>query len=48
MALKPRRGTWAYGPDVHTPVDSACALAWSGPGDPGDWRAVTRALARET
>lgn len=23
MALKPRRGTWAYGPDAHTPVDVA-------------------------
>ena len=23
MALKPRRGTWAYGPDAHTPVDAA-------------------------
>src|SRR6266568_4932704 len=28
MALKPRRGTWAYGPDAHTPVDAARALAW--------------------
>ena len=35
MALKPRRGTWAYGPDAHTPVDAARALAWGGPGDPG-------------
>jgi hypothetical protein len=42
MALKPRRGTWAYGPDAHTPVDAARALAWHGPGDPGDWQAVTR------
>ena len=42
MALKPRRGTWAYGPDVHTPVDAARALAWDGPDDPGDWRPVTR------
>jgi hypothetical protein len=42
MALKPRRGTWAYGPDAHTPVDAARALAWSGPDDPGDWRPVTR------
>ena len=32
MALKPRRGTWAYGPDAHTPVDAARALAWDGPG----------------
>jgi hypothetical protein len=42
MALKPRRGTWAYGPDAHTPVDAARALAWGGPDDPGDWRPVTR------
>src|SRR6266550_4318080 len=42
MALKPRRGVWAYGPDAHTPVDAARALAWDGPDDPGDWQAVTR------
>ena len=42
MALKPRRGTWAYGPDAHTPVDAARVLAWDGPDDPGDWRPVTR------
>ena len=36
MALKPRRGTWAYGPDGHTAVDAARALAWDGPDDPGD------------
>ncbi len=42
MALKPRRGIWAYGPDAHTPVDAARALAWDGPDDPGDWRPVTR------
>jgi len=42
MALKPRRGTWARGPDAHTPVDAARALAWDGPDDPGDWQAVTR------
>ncbi len=42
MALKPRRGTWAYGPDAHTPVDAARALAWGGPDDPGDWHSVTR------
>ena len=42
MALKPRRGTWAYGADAHTPVDAARDLAWDGPdigrlapGDPG-------------
>ena len=44
MALKPRRGTWAYGPDAHTPVDAARDLAWDGPGGPGDWRPVTRAF----
>ena len=44
MALKPRRGTWAYGADAHTPVDAARALAWDGPEDPGDWQAVTRAF----
>src|SRR5213595_3240365 len=42
MALKPRRGTWAYGADAHTPVDAARALSWHGPDDPGDWQAVTR------
>jgi DDE superfamily endonuclease len=42
MALKPRRGTWAHGPDARTPVDAARALAWNGPGDPGDWHPVTR------
>jgi hypothetical protein len=42
MALKPRRGTWAYGADARTPVDAARALAWGGPEDPGDWTAVTR------
>ena len=44
MALKPRRGVWAYGPDAHTRVDAARALAWDGPDDPGDWQAVTRAF----
>jgi hypothetical protein len=44
MALKPRRGTWAYGPDAHTPVDAARELAWGGPDDPGDWHPVTRAF----
>src|SRR5256714_1429439 len=34
MALRPRRGTWAYGADAHTPVDAARELAWHGP-DPG-------------
>jgi hypothetical protein len=44
MALRPRRGTWAYGPDAHTPVDAARALAWSAPDDPRDWRPVTRSF----
>jgi len=44
MALKPRRGTWAYGTGAHTPVDAARALAWDGPDDPGGWQAVTRAF----
>ena len=42
MALKPRRGTRACGPDAHTPVDAARALARGGPGDPGDWHPVSR------
>jgi len=42
MALKPRRGTWAYGADAYTPADAANALAWDGPDDPGDWRPVVR------
>jgi len=44
MALKPHRGTWAYGADAHTPVDAASELRWGGPGDPGDWHPVTRAF----
>jgi hypothetical protein len=44
MALKPRRGTWAYGADAYTPADAARALAWYGPDDPGDWQPVTRAF----
>jgi hypothetical protein len=42
MALKPRRGTWAYGADAHTPVDAARELAWGGPENPGHWHPVTR------
>src|SRR5512133_871585 len=42
MALKPRRGTWAYGADAHTPVDAARTLAWNGPEHPCDWRPVVR------
>jgi DDE superfamily endonuclease len=44
MALKPRRGVWAYAEDAHTPVDAARDLAWDGPDDPGDWTPVTRAF----
>ena len=32
MALKPRRGTWAYGADAHPPVDAARELPRGGPG----------------
>jgi hypothetical protein len=32
----------AQRPDADTPVDAVRALAWNGPDDPGDWRAVTR------
>jgi hypothetical protein len=42
MALRPRRGTWAYGASAHTPVDAARELAWNGPDDPGDWTPVIR------
>jgi hypothetical protein len=42
MALKPHRGTWAYGEQAHTPVDAARALAWGGVDQPGDWTPVTR------
>ena len=42
MALKPRRGTWAYGPDAHTPVDAARELAWGGSDEPGGWHLVVR------
>lgn len=42
MALKPHRGTWAYGPEAHTPVDAARGLLWGGPEEPGAWQPVTR------
>jgi hypothetical protein len=42
MALKPRRGTWAYGPDAHAPVDAARRLRRGGPDEPGDWHPVSR------
>ncbi len=44
LALKPHRGTWAYGADAYTPVDAARARAWHGPRDPRDWQPVTRAF----
>ena len=36
MALKPRRGTWAYGDDAHTPVERPGSCAWGGAGR--SWR----------
>jgi hypothetical protein len=42
VAVRPRRGTWAYGDQAHTPRDAARALAWKGPDDPGDWRPIQR------
>jgi SRSO17 transposase len=42
MALKPRRGTWAYGADAYTPVDAARTLNWTDPEHPGDWTPVER------
>ena len=30
MALKPRRGTWAYGPDAHTPATRPASCAGAG------------------
>jgi hypothetical protein len=52
MALRPRRGTWAYGADAHTPVDAARpGLARAGrsrglaAGDPGFPRRARQDLA---
>ncbi|WP_417801228.1 IS701 family transposase [Streptomyces incanus] len=42
MAVKRRRGIWAYGDQARTPVDAARELAWDGPGEPGDWTPVVR------
>ncbi|MFD7281661.1 IS701 family transposase [Streptomyces sp. NPDC059862] len=42
MAVKRRRGVWAYGDQAHTPVDAARELAWHGPSRPGDWTPITR------
>jgi hypothetical protein len=42
MAIKRRRGTWAYGDQAHTPQDAARELAWGGPDRPGDWTPLIR------
>ncbi|MEO3930458.1 hypothetical protein ABGB07_42405 [Micromonosporaceae bacterium B7E4] len=42
MALKPARGTWQYGAEAYTPKDTAHAVPWNGPGDPGGWHPVER------
>ncbi|MFD7407500.1 transposase [Streptomyces sp. NPDC059866] len=42
MAVRRRRGTWAYGNQAHTPIDAARELAWHGPDRPGEWTPVTR------
>lgn len=44
VAVRPKHGVWAYGADAYTPRDAARALAWAGPGDPGDWTPVTRSF----
>jgi SRSO17 transposase len=42
VAVRPRRGTWAYGDQARTPRDAARVLAWGGPDDPGEWRPIQR------
>jgi SRSO17 transposase len=42
VAVRSRRGIWAYGPDACTPREAAGELAWDGPDHPGDWQQVTR------
>nr|WP_281289088.1 transposase [Streptomyces cadmiisoli] len=42
MALKSRHGTWAYGPDAHTPADAARLLTWQDAEHPGDWSRIDR------
>ncbi|MEV5500378.1 transposase [Nonomuraea fuscirosea] len=42
VAVRPKRGTWAYGPDAHIPRDAAGRLRWRGPEEPGDWQPVQR------
>jgi hypothetical protein len=41
-ALKPRRGTWAYGPDAHTPGRCRPCAGLGRAGCPGDWHPVAR------
>ncbi|MFJ2028654.1 hypothetical protein [Streptosporangium sp. NPDC087985] len=42
LALKRRKGLGAPAYADHTPIDAARALAWGGPGHPGDRRRVQR------
>ena len=42
MALKPHRGTWAYGDQAHTPVDAARELTWKDAEHPGAWAPIER------
>ncbi|MFJ9587954.1 transposase [Streptomyces acidicola] len=42
MASKSRHGTWACGPDAHTPVDAARLLAWRNAKHPGQWSCIER------
>ncbi|WP_326634258.1 transposase [Nonomuraea fuscirosea] len=42
VAVRPKRGTWAYGTDAHTPRDAAARLRWRGPEKPADWQPVER------
>ena len=42
VALKPSRGTWALEEEPHTPKETAQAVPWHGPEDPGGWMAVER------
>jgi hypothetical protein len=45
MTVKPRRGTWAHGPDAHTPVDAARAGLTSLIGSLKPGRALASRLA---
>jgi DDE superfamily endonuclease len=42
VGLKPSKGTWARADEAHTPAETARALRWGGPDDPGDWTPVVR------